>query len=33
MFGAGKPAAVICHDPWTLVEADLVRGRTRQEIG
>jgi protease I len=33
MFGAGKPAAVICHGPWTLVEADLVRGRTRQEIG
>lgn len=28
MFEAGKPAAVICHAPWTLVEADLVRGRT-----
>jgi deglycase len=28
MFRAGKPAAVICHGPWTLVEADLVRGRT-----
>ena len=28
MFDAGKPAAVICHGPWTLVEADLVRGRT-----
>jgi protease I len=28
VFGAGKPAAVICHGPWTLVEADLVRGRT-----
>lgn len=28
MFLAGKPAAVICHGPWTLVEADLVRGRT-----
>jgi protease I len=26
-FAAGKPAAVICHGPWTLVEADLVRGR------
>lgn len=25
---AGKPAAVICHGPWTIVEADLVRGRT-----
>jgi protease I len=28
MFAAGKPAAVICHGPWTLVEADLVRNRT-----
>lgn len=28
MFEAGKPAAVICHGPWTLVEGDLVRGRT-----
>jgi protease I len=28
MFGAGKPAAVICHGPWTVVEADLVRQRT-----
>jgi protease I len=28
MFRAGKPAAVICHGPWTLVEADVVRGRT-----
>ncbi len=27
-FKAGKPAGVICHGPWTLVEADLVRGRT-----
>jgi protease I len=26
-FEAGKPAGVICHGPWTLVEADLVRGR------
>jgi protease I len=25
---AGKPIGVICHGPWTLVEADLVRGRT-----
>lgn len=24
----GKPIAVICHGPWTLVEADAVRGRT-----
>ena len=22
-----KPVAVICHGPWTLVEADVVRGR------
>jgi len=28
IFEAGKPAAVICHGPWALVEADLVRGRT-----
>src|SRR2546430_14567211 len=25
---AGKPVAVICHGPWLLVSADLVRGRT-----
>jgi protease I len=24
---AGKPIAAICHGPWTLVEADVVRGR------
>jgi protease I len=24
---ANKPIAVICHGPWTLVEADVVRGR------
>jgi protease I len=24
----GKPVAVICHGPWTLIEADAVRGRT-----
>jgi protease I len=23
----GKPIAVICHGPWTLVEADVVRNR------
>jgi protease I len=28
MFAAGKPVAVICHGPWTLVEAGLVSGRT-----
>jgi protease I len=27
-FDAGKPVAVICHGPWTLVEADVLRGRT-----
>ncbi|MBY8883421.1 type 1 glutamine amidotransferase [Streptomyces sp. PTM05] len=27
-FTAGKPVAAICHGPWTLVEADVVRGRT-----
>lgn len=27
-FAAGKPVGVICHGPWTLVEADVVRGRT-----
>ena len=24
----GKPAGVICHGPWTLVEADVVKGKT-----
>jgi protease I len=27
-FAAGKPVGVICHGPWTLIEADVVRGRT-----
>ena len=26
-FEAGKPVAVICHGPWTLVEAGVVKGR------
>jgi protease I len=26
-FEAGKPVAAICHGPWTLIEADVVRGR------
>ena len=26
-FAADKPVAAICHAPWTLVEADVVRGR------
>ena len=25
--GSGKPVAAICHAPWTLIEADVVRGR------
>ena len=25
---AGKPVAVICHGPWTLVEAGVVKGRS-----
>ncbi|MFJ5798633.1 type 1 glutamine amidotransferase domain-containing protein [Streptomyces decoyicus] len=27
-FEWGRPVAAICHAPWTLVEADVVRGRT-----
>ena len=27
-FAQGKPVGAICHGPWTLVEADVVRGRT-----
>jgi protease I len=27
-FEAHKPVAVICHGPWTLVEADVVHDRT-----
>jgi protease I len=27
-FEAGKPVAAICHAPWTLIEARVVRGRT-----
>ena len=26
-FEAGKPVGVICHGPWTLIEADVVKGR------
>lgn len=26
-FDAGKPVAVICHGPWTVVEAGVARGR------
>lgn len=28
MDEAGKPLAIICHAPWLLISADLVRGRT-----
>jgi protease I len=28
IFDSGKPIAAICHGPWMLVEADVVRGRT-----
>jgi protease I len=27
-FAAGKPVGVICHGPWVLVEAGVVKGRT-----
>lgn len=27
-FEEGKPVAVICHGPWTLVEAGVLKGRT-----
>jgi protease I len=26
-FAADKPVAAICHGPWILAEADLVKGR------
>lgn len=26
-FEAGKPVAAICHGPWTLIDAGVVRGR------
>jgi protease I len=28
MVEAGKPVAAICHGPWTLVEANVLQGRT-----
>jgi len=27
-FESGKPIAAICHGPWTLIDAGVVRGRT-----
>ena len=28
IFRAGKPVGVICHGPWTLIDAGVVDGRT-----
>ena len=28
IYDQRKPIAAICHGPWTLIEADIVRGRT-----
>jgi len=28
IFDSGKPIGVICHGPWSLIEADVVRGLT-----
>jgi protease I len=30
---SGKPIAVICHGPWMLVEADVIRGRRLTSYG
>lgn len=27
-MATGRPVAAICHAPWTLIEADVVQGRT-----
>ncbi len=27
-FENGKPVGVICHGPWTLIDAEVVKGRT-----
>jgi protease I len=27
-FDEGKPVGAICHAPWTLIEADVVKGKT-----
>ena len=27
-FEAGKPVAAICHGPWVLIDAGVIRGRT-----
>jgi protease I len=31
-FKQGKPVGAICHGPWTLVEAGVVRGRTMRSF-
>jgi protease I len=31
-FHQGKPVGAICHGPWTLVEADVVKGRTLTSV-
>lgn len=28
IFEAGKPLAAVCHAPWMLAEADILRGKT-----
>jgi protease I len=28
IFAAGKPVGVICHGPWTLIDAGVAEGRT-----
>ncbi len=30
---AGRPVAAICHGPWALVEADVVKGKTLTSYG
>ncbi len=32
-FDAGKPVAAICHAAWTLIEADVVEGKTLTSWG
>ena len=27
-FATGKPVAAICHAPWTLIDAEVIKGRT-----
>ena len=27
-FAAGKPVAAICHAPWVLIDAGVIKGRT-----